>query len=126
MRPGNGAGLKSLASGIAGVWNALQTRFGPTGKAYQLEWNLVGLAKLHKATGNMDYRRAVDHLWRSIRDHHLTLGGGPWGGVAHRSREVFNPPGVFSPFGYVETCSTLSLGLTLARISVQLTPAFNE
>jgi len=79
-----------------------------TGKAYQLEWNLVGLAKLHKATGNMDYRRAVDHLWRSIRDHHLTLGGGPWGGVAHRSREVFNPPGVFSPYGYVETCSTLS------------------
>ncbi|HEY0199340.1 MAG TPA: beta-L-arabinofuranosidase domain-containing protein [Rhodanobacter sp.] len=79
-----------------------------TGKAYQLEWNLVGLAKLHKATGNEDCRRAVDHLWRSIREHHLTLGGGPWGGVAHRSREVFNPPGVFSPYGYVETCSTLS------------------
>jgi DUF1680 family protein len=79
-----------------------------TGKAYQLEWNLVGLAKLHKATGNADYRHAVDHLWRSIRGHHLTLGGGPWGGVAHRSREVFNPPGVFSPYGYVETCSTLS------------------
>ncbi|RAN82958.1 hypothetical protein B5P43_02570 [Bacillus sp. SRB_336] len=79
-----------------------------TGKAYQLEWNLVGLAKLHKATGNADYRRAVDQLWRSIREHHLTLGGGPWGGVAHRSREVFNPPGVFSPYGYVETCSTLS------------------
>lgn len=79
-----------------------------TGKAYQLEWNLVGLAKLHKATGNEDYRRAVDLLWRSIREHHLTLGGGPWGGVAHRSREVFNPPGVFSPYGYVETCSTLS------------------
>jgi uncharacterized protein len=79
-----------------------------TGKAYQLEWNLVGLAKLHKATGNADYRRAVDQLWHSIREHHLTLGGGPWGGVAHRSREVFNPPGVFSPYGYVETCSTLS------------------
>lgn len=79
-----------------------------TGKAYQLEWNLVGLAKLHKATGNADYLRAVDQLWRSIREHHLTLGGGPWGGVAHRSREVFNPPGVFSPYGYVETCSTLS------------------
>lgn len=79
-----------------------------TGKAYQLAWNLVGLAKLHKATGNSDYRRAVDHLWRGIREHHLTLGGGPWGGVAHRSREVFNPPGVFSPYGYVETCSTLA------------------
>ena len=47
-------------------------------------------------------------MWASIRQHHLTLGGGPWGGVAHRSREVFNPPGVFSPQGYVETCSTFS------------------
>ena len=47
-------------------------------------------------------------LWRNIRDHHLTLGGGPWGGVAHRSREVFNPATVFSPYGYVETCSTLA------------------
>ncbi|MEP6896923.1 MAG: beta-L-arabinofuranosidase domain-containing protein [Rhodanobacter sp.] len=79
-----------------------------TGKAYQLEWNLVGLAKLHKATGNEEYRCAAELLWRSIREHHLTLGGGPWGGVAHRSREVFNPPGVFSPYGYVETCSTLA------------------
>ncbi|TCV92724.1 hypothetical protein EC912_10662 [Luteibacter rhizovicinus] len=79
-----------------------------TGKAYQLAWNLVGLAKLHKATGDDDYRRAVDHVWQNIREYHLTLGGGPWGGVAHRSREVFNPAGVFSPYGYVETCSTLA------------------
>jgi len=79
-----------------------------TGKAYQLAWNLVGLAKLHRATGNADYRRAVEHAWRSIREHHLTLGGGPWGGVGHRSREVFNPAGVFSPYGYVETCSSLA------------------
>ena len=43
-----------------------------------------------------------------MRDHHLTLGGGPWGGVAHRSREVFNPAGVFSPEGYVETCTTMA------------------
>ena len=79
-----------------------------TGKAYQLAWNLVGLAKLHKATGDASYRLAVDNLWQSIRSHHLTLGGGPWGGVAHRSREVFNPAGVFSPQGYVETCSLLA------------------
>lgn len=79
-----------------------------TGKAYQLAWNLVGLAKLHKATGDESYRMAVDNLWRSIRSQHLTLGGGPWGGVAHRSREVFNPAGVFSPHGYVETCSLLA------------------
>lgn len=79
-----------------------------TGKAYQLIWNLLGLAKLHRATGDADPLRAVTNLWRNIRDHHLTLGGGPWGGVAQRSREVFNPAPAFSPYGYVETCSTLA------------------
>lgn len=79
-----------------------------TGKAYQLAWNLVGLAKLHRATRNPVYRQVLDRLWTSIRDHHLSLGGGPWGGVAHRSREVFNPAGVFDPQAYVETCSTLA------------------
>ena len=79
-----------------------------TGKAYQLGWNLVGLAKMFRATGEPGLKRAVDSLWHSIREHHLTLGGGPWGGVAHRSREVFNAPGSFSPQAYVETCSTLA------------------
>jgi DUF1680 family protein len=79
-----------------------------TGKAYQLLWNLLGLAKLHRATGEAAHLRAVVNLWRNVRDHHLTLGGGPWGGVGHRSREVFNPATVFSPYGYVETCSTLA------------------
>ncbi|MEO5830683.1 MAG: beta-L-arabinofuranosidase domain-containing protein [Rhodanobacter sp.] len=79
-----------------------------TGKAYQLAWNLVGLTKLHRATGKAMYLEAVNKLWHSIRDHHLSLGGGPWGGVAHRSREVFNAAGTFSPTAYVETCSTLA------------------
>lgn len=79
-----------------------------TGKAYQLIWNLVGLAKLHRATGAPEYLRAVENLWANIREHHLSLGGGPWGGVAHRSREVFNAPGTFFPQAYVETCSTLA------------------
>lgn len=79
-----------------------------TGKAYQLAWNLVGLAKLHRATGRADLREAVQRLWQAIREQHLTLGGGPWGGVAHRSREVFNAPGGFFPQAYVETCSTLA------------------
>jgi DUF1680 family protein len=79
-----------------------------TGKAYQLCWNLVGLAKLHKATGQPDYLAAVQNVWNSIRAYHLSLGGGPWGGVAHRSREVFNHHGAFSPYGYIETCSTFS------------------
>lgn len=79
-----------------------------TGKAYQLLWNLVGLAKLYRATGDEKYLIAVRNLWSAVREHHLTLGGGPWGGVAHRSREVFNPAGVFDPNGYVETCSTMA------------------
>ncbi|MGC4081662.1 MAG: glycoside hydrolase family 127 protein [Vicinamibacterales bacterium] len=79
-----------------------------TGKAYQLCWNLVGIAKLSRATNDARLARAVRAAWQNIRDHHLTLGGGPWGGVAHRSREVFNPRPAFSPQGYVETCSTLA------------------
>jgi hypothetical protein len=79
-----------------------------TGKAYQLLWNLVGLAKLHRATGEPRYLAAVHALWEKVREHHLTLGGGPFGGVAQRSREVFNPAGVFDPHAYVETCSTMA------------------
>lgn len=79
-----------------------------TGKAYQLAWNLVGLAKLHRITGDARYGEAVDKQWHAIRDHHLSLGGGPWGGAMHRSREVFNASGTFSPHAYVETCSTLA------------------
>jgi len=79
-----------------------------TGKAYQLLWNMVGLAKLYRATGNDCYLAAVHALWEKVRADHLTLGGGPWGGVAHRSREVFNAGGAFSPYAYVETCSTMA------------------
>ena len=79
-----------------------------TGKAYQLLWNLVGLAKLYRATGEPRYLAAVRAQWTAVRDRHLTLGGGPWGGVAHRSREVFNAAGAWSPEGYVETCSVMA------------------
>jgi DUF1680 family protein len=96
--------LELLPQALAGT----DAAFIATGKAYQLSWNLVGLAKLHRATGEPSYLEAVQRVWESIRQHHLTLGGGPWGGVGHRSREVFNPPTVFSPYGYVETCSTFS------------------
>ena len=91
-----------------------------TGKAYQLSWNMVGLAKLYRVTGDQQYLRAVQNGWESIRQNHLTLGGGPWGGVGQRSREVFNPAGIFSPEGYVETCSTLSW-LQLNRELLMLT-----
>ncbi len=96
--------LELMSQALAGT----DAAFIATGKAYQLSWNLVGLVKLHRATGESSYLQAVEKVWASIRQFHLTLGGGPWGGVAHRSREVFNPPQVFSPYGYVETCSTFS------------------
>ena len=96
--------LALLDKGIANE----DAAFIATGKAYQLSWNLVGLAKLYKATGKADYKLAIDNLWNNIREQHLTLGGGPWGGVAHRSREVFNAPRTFFPQAYVETCSVLA------------------
>ena len=91
-----------------------------TGKAYQLSWNLVGMAKLYRANGDERLLNAVLNTWDSIRQWHLTLGGGPWGGVALRSREIFNPPGVFSPYGYVETCATFSW-IQLNRELLQIT-----
>ncbi len=108
--------LELLPQALAGT----DAAFIGTGKAYQLSWNLVGLAKLYQATGESTYLQAVLKVWENIRQHHLTLGGGPWGGVAHRSREVFNPPNVFSPYGYVETCSTFSW-IQLNRVLLAIT-----
>lgn len=79
-----------------------------TGKSYQLCWTLTALAKLHRAIGDPALLAAVRRVHGNIRAHHLTLGGGPWGGVGQRSREIFNPAGFFSPDGLVETCSTLA------------------
>lgn len=98
------AELQLLSSALAGTDVAEIA----TGKAYQLCWSMVGIAKLYRATADARYLIAIQHVWESIRAHHLTLGGGPWGGVAHRSREVFNHRSVFSPHGYVETCSILA------------------
>ena len=98
-----------------------------TGKAYQLLWNLVGLAKLFRATGNRRYLAAVTAAWTAVRDDHLTLGGGPWGGVAHRSREVFNPAGTFHPEAYVETCSTMAwIQLNRELLGILGEPRFAE
>jgi DUF1680 family protein len=79
-----------------------------TGKAYQLLWNAAALAKLARASGDMGLVPALEQLWQGIHDRHLSLAGGPWGGAGLRSRECFNPPFVFDPQGYVETCSTLA------------------
>ena len=77
------------------------------GKVYQLNWNFVGIAKLYEITGNEDYWKAVNHAWQNTVDYHLTLGGGPWGGVG-RHAECFNKKGYFNPKGFVETCNTMS------------------
>lgn len=79
-----------------------------TGKAYQLLWAGSGLARLARVSGRADLRQAAWAMWDNVRRHHLTPGGGPFGGVGHRSRECFNPAAVFSPEAYVETCSTLA------------------
>lgn len=85
-----------------------------TGKAYQLCWLLQGLARLAAATGRTELLSAAKRGWTSVRSHHLTLGGGPWGGIG-RHKEVFNEPGYFSPRGMVETCSTMAwIGLNRA------------
>ena len=89
------------------------------GKIYQLCWNYLGIAQLFEATGNRDYLRAVSHAWENIVEFHLTPGGGPWGGIA-KHKEVFNSKGYFSPYGLVETCSTMSwiqLNRELLRIT---------
>jgi DUF1680 family protein len=91
-----------------------------TGKSYQICWQLVGLTRLYRAIRDSDLLAAVNSLWNSIHAHHLTLGGGPWGGVGLRSREIFNPPQVFSPRGYVETCATFSW-MQLNRELLELT-----
>lgn len=77
------------------------------GKIYQLLWTFTGLAKLYAATGSADYRKAIEHAWSETSSRHLTLDGGPWGGIAAH-HEVFNPRDYWTPSGFVETCNTMS------------------
>lgn len=76
-----------------------------TGKAYQIIWVLLGMAKLAKAKSDAHLLEAVRYWWQNINNHHLTPFGGPWGGIGGHF-EVFNQKGFFSPEGMVETCST--------------------
>jgi DUF1680 family protein len=77
------------------------------GKAYQLLWNLTALAKLYEVTENPDYLKAVRNAWQNVADYHLTIAGGPWGGIG-KHLECFNNKNFWSPYGFVETCSTMS------------------
>lgn len=76
-----------------------------TGKAYQIIWVLLGMAKLAKAKSDTNLLEVVRYWWQNIKSHHMTPFGGPWGGIGGHF-EVFNQKGFFSPEGMVETCST--------------------
>jgi DUF1680 family protein len=77
------------------------------GKAYQIIWNLLSIVKLYEITGNGDYLKAVENNWQNIMDYHLTITGGPWGGIG-KHYECFNAKNFWSPYGFVETCSIMS------------------
>lgn len=89
------------------------------GKAYQIIWNLLGVAKLYAVTGDAAYLKTVEGAWKNIRDYHLTITGGPWGGIG-KFKECFNSRDFWSPYGYVETCSIMSW-MQLNRFLLQLT-----
>lgn len=89
------------------------------GKAYQLIWNLTAIAKLYEVTANSDYLKAVENTWKNVADFHLTEGGGPWGGIG-KHLECFNKKGYWSPYGFVETCSTMQW-MQLNQVMLKLT-----
>ncbi|ANH84105.1 hypothetical protein A8C56_20700 [Niabella ginsenosidivorans] len=89
------------------------------GKAYQIIWNLTGLAKLYEVTHKPQYLEAVESAWKNIRDYHLTITGGPWGGIG-KHKECFNTKGYWNPSGFVETCSIMAW-IQLNKLLLHLT-----
>jgi uncharacterized protein len=92
---------------IAAMLNNRDVEVVADGKAYQIIWNLTGLAKLYEITGTPDYLKTVENAWKNIKDFHLTITGGPWGGIG-KHKECFNTKGFWDPYGFIETCSTMS------------------
>ncbi len=101
--------------------NNIDMEFVGDGKIYQIIWNLAGIVKLYEVTGNTDYLKAAENIWRNIAEFHLNIAGGPWGGVG-KHMECFNRKNYWSPYGLVETCSTMAwiqLNKELLRITGQ-------
>lgn len=96
-------GVKFISAGL----NNVDMENVGDGKAYQILWNLTGIAKLYEVTGKPAYLKAVENAWTNIHDFHLTIAGGPWGGVG-KHLECFNRKNFWSPYGFIETCSTMS------------------
>jgi len=92
---------------IASMLNDRDVETVADGKAYQIMWNLTGLAKLYEVTGTPDYLKAIEKAWQNIKDYHLSITGGPWGGIG-KHKECFNVKGYWDPYGFIETCSTMS------------------
>jgi DUF1680 family protein len=90
----------------AGLRNGDMESIGD-GKAYQIIWNLTSLVKLYEITGNAEILKALENSWKNIVDYHLTIAGGPWGGIG-KHYECFNKKGYWDPYGFIETCSTMS------------------
>jgi DUF1680 family protein len=99
----NREGLRLVSAGL----NNRDMETVADGKAYQIIWSLLGLSKLYEVTGNAGYLKAVQNAWQNILDYHLTITGGPWGGIG-KHKECFNSKGFWDPYGFVETCSTMS------------------
>jgi uncharacterized protein len=96
-------GLRLITAGL----NNRDMETVADGKAYQIIWNLLGVLKFYTVIGNPDYLKAVQNAWQNIYDYHLTITGGPWGGIG-KHKECFNTKGFWDPYGFVETCSTMS------------------
>jgi DUF1680 family protein len=87
--------------------NNIDMEFVGDGKVYQIIWNVTGIVKLYAVTGDAKYLKAATNIWQNIVDHHLNITGGPWGGIG-KHMECFNRKNYWSPYGMVETCSTMS------------------
>lgn len=77
------------------------------GKIYQNIWNLYAIARFYELQPDPQIMTALKKAWEGIYRFHLTLAGGPWGGVG-KHLECFNSRVFFSPYGLVETCSVMS------------------
>lgn len=96
-------GVQFISAGV----NKVDLEKVGDGKAYQIIWNLLALTKYYQVTGDKDVLTAVLNDWQNIVDYHLTITGGPWGGIG-KHLECFNVKNFWSPYGFIETCSIMS------------------
>ncbi len=96
-------GLQIISAGL----NNTDMLWVGEGKAYQIIWNLTAIAKLYEYTGKKEYLTAVLNAWKNIKEQHLSINGGPWGGVG-KFYESFNRGRFWNPYGFIETCSIMA------------------